>query len=41
MSLGDTFAAATAKNLDATLVTKDGEMKEAEKAGEFPILWLD
>jgi len=40
MSLGDTFAAATAKNLDATLVTKDDEMKEAEKAGEFSILWL-
>jgi len=40
MSLGDAFAAATAKNLGAALVTKDSEMKEVEKAGEFSILWL-
>jgi len=40
MSLGDAFVAATAKNLGATLVTKDSEMKGMEKAGEFSILWL-
>ena len=40
MSLADTFAAATAKSLGIALVTKDSEMKEAEKAGEFSILWL-
>ena len=40
MSLADAFAAATAKRLDIALVTKDGEMKEAEEAGEFSILWL-
>ena len=40
MSLADTFAAATAKSLGASLVTKDNEMKEAEEAGEFSILWL-
>ena len=40
MSLADTFAAATTKNLGAFLVTKDDEMKEAEEAGEFSIIWL-
>ena len=40
MSLADAFAAATAKNLSATLVTKDNELKAAEEAGEFSILWL-
>ena len=40
MSLADAFAAATAKNLSATLVTKDNELKAAEDAGEFSILWL-
>jgi len=40
MSLGDTFAAATAKNLAATLVTRDKEMKAPEEAGEFSVLWL-
>ena len=40
MSLGDTFAAATAKNLAATLVTRDNEMKALEEAGEFSVLWL-
>ena len=40
MSLADTFAAATAKSLDVPLVTKDDEMKEAQEAGEFSILWL-
>jgi len=40
MSLGDAIAAAIAKSLAATLVTKDNEMKPAEKAGEFSVLWL-
>ena len=40
MSLADTFAAATAGNLGATLVTKDSEMGEAERAGKFHVLWL-
>jgi len=40
MSFADAFAAATAKNFDAVLVTKDSEMREAEEAEEFSILWL-
>jgi len=40
LSLADAIAAATAKNLTATLVTKDKEMKSTEEAGEFPILWI-
>jgi len=41
MSLADAFLCATVKNLAATLVTKDGEMKAAGDAGEFSILWLN
>jgi len=41
MSLADAVAAATTRNLSATLVTKDSEMKAAEDAGEFSILWLN
>jgi len=40
MSLADAIAAATTKNLGATLVTKDEEIRAAEKAGEFSVLWL-
>jgi predicted nucleic acid-binding protein len=40
VSLADAFAAATTKILGATLITKDNEMKEAEKAGEFSVQWL-
>jgi len=40
MSLADSVAAATAKSISATFVTKDDEMKAAEEAGEFPVLWL-
>jgi len=40
MSLADAIAAGTAKNLAATLVTKDMELKPAEQAGEFSVLWL-
>jgi len=40
MSLADSIAAATARTLDAILVTKDNEMKSAEEVGEFAVLWL-
>ena len=40
ISLADSIAAATAKNLGAVLVTKDDELKAVEEAGEFSILWL-
>jgi predicted nucleic acid-binding protein len=40
MSLADAIAAATAISINATLVTKDSEMKPAEEADEFPVLWL-
>jgi len=40
MSLGDTFATATARKFTATLVTGDKEMKAPEKAGEFSVLWI-
>jgi predicted nucleic acid-binding protein len=40
MSLGDTFAAATARKFTAALVTKDKEMKVPEEAGEFSVLWI-
>jgi len=40
MSLADAFAVATAKSIDAVLVTKDDELRPAEKAGNFSILWL-
>jgi len=41
MSLGDTFAAASAKKLSAALVTRDKEMKVPEEVGEFSVLWLN
>ena len=40
MSLADAIVCATAKNLGATLVTKDDEIKAVEEAGEFSVLWL-
>jgi predicted nucleic acid-binding protein len=40
MSLGDTFAVATARKFSAVLVTGDKEMKVPEEAGEFSVLWL-
>ena len=40
MSLADAFAAATAKSIDAVLVTKDDELRPAGKAENFSILWL-
>ena len=41
MSLADAIAAATVKNLAATLVTKDKELKAPEEAEEFSVLWID
>jgi predicted nucleic acid-binding protein len=41
LSLGDTFAAASAKKLSATLITRDKEMKAPEETGEFSVLWLN
>jgi predicted nucleic acid-binding protein len=40
MSLGDTFAAVTARKFTAALVTRDKEMKVPEEAGEFSVLWM-
>jgi predicted nucleic acid-binding protein len=40
MSLADAFLCATAKSISATLVTKDNEMRAAEEAGEFSVLWI-
>ena len=40
LSLGDTFAAASAKKLSAALITRDKEMKAPEEAGKFSVLWL-
>ena len=40
MSLADSIAAATAKSLGASIVTKDDEFREAEQTGEFTVLWL-
>jgi predicted nucleic acid-binding protein len=40
MSLADTFLCATAKSLSATIVTKDSEIEEAEKAEPLSIIWI-
>ena len=40
MSLADSIMCAIAKNLNATLVTKDNEIKPVENAGEFSVVWL-
>jgi ribonuclease VapC len=40
ISLADAIAAATAKCLGAALVTKDDEIRAAEEAEEFSVLWL-
>jgi predicted nucleic acid-binding protein len=40
MSLADTFLCTAAKNLSATIVTKDGEIEEAEKAEPLSVLWI-
>jgi predicted nucleic acid-binding protein len=40
MSLADAFLCATAKNLTAIIVTKDKEIKPAEKDGDLSVLWI-
>ena len=41
MSLADSILCATVKSLEATIVTKDEELKAPEQAGEFTVLWLN
>jgi predicted nucleic acid-binding protein len=40
MSLADAFLCATAKSLSAVIVTKDKEIKPAEKGGAVSVLWI-
>jgi len=40
MSLADAFLCATAKSLAAVVVTKDKEIKPAEKDGYLSVLWI-
>jgi predicted nucleic acid-binding protein len=40
MSLADAFLCATAKSLDAVIVTTDKEIKPAEEAESLSILWI-
>ena len=40
ISLADAFLCATAKSLDAVIVTKDPEIKPVEEAESFPVLWI-
>jgi len=40
MSLADAFLCATAKSLAAVIVTKDKEIKPAEKDGSLSVLWI-
>jgi predicted nucleic acid-binding protein len=40
MSLADAFLCATAKSLTAVIVTKDKEIKPAEKDGSLSVLWM-
>jgi len=40
MSLADAFLCATAKSLAAVVVTKDKEIKPAEKDGSLSVLWI-
>jgi predicted nucleic acid-binding protein len=40
MSLADAFLCATAKSLAAIIVTKDKEIKPAEKDGGLSVLWI-
>jgi predicted nucleic acid-binding protein len=40
MSLADAFLCASAKNLSAVIVTKDGEIKAAERASALAVFWL-
>jgi predicted nucleic acid-binding protein len=40
VSLADAFAAATAKTLSATVVTKDGEFELLEKNENLSVMWI-
>jgi predicted nucleic acid-binding protein len=40
VSLADAFAAATAKSLSATVVTKDGEFEALEKSENLSVMWI-
>jgi predicted nucleic acid-binding protein len=40
MSLADAFLCATAKSLDATIITKDSEIAGPEKEENLPVLWI-
>jgi predicted nucleic acid-binding protein len=40
MSLADAFLCATAKSLDAVIVTKDKEIKTAEETESLSVLWI-
>jgi predicted nucleic acid-binding protein len=40
ISLADSIAAAAAKNLSVTLVTKDSEFEPLEAQGEISVLWI-
>jgi predicted nucleic acid-binding protein len=40
MSLADAFLCASAKDLSAVIVTKDGEIKAAEHASALAVFWL-
>jgi predicted nucleic acid-binding protein len=40
VSLADSFAAATAKSLSATVVTKDGEFQALEKSENLSVMWI-
>jgi predicted nucleic acid-binding protein len=40
ISLADSIAAATAKSLSATVVTKDGEFQVLEKSENLSVMWI-
>jgi predicted nucleic acid-binding protein len=40
LSFADTFVCATAKSLDAIIVTKDGEIKKVEASEGLSLLWI-
>jgi predicted nucleic acid-binding protein len=41
MSLADAFLCATAKDLSATIVTQDGEIRPAEQREKLSVLWIN
>jgi predicted nucleic acid-binding protein len=40
LSFADTFVCATAKSLDAVIVTKDGEIKRVEESENLSLRWI-